>query len=106
MIITAEQICKKQNFISSIVLHGLSKNKDLLKKASKNKKVDFRILIDGVDVDVEQFIERWQNEVENSVKESAIEISKEKFEEIKDKIDELNNAVEEAIEKAIKIKIS
>lgn len=107
MLVDFQKVHRDNFLIEILILNGLTNalskeeffeyNKN--RQKSENKLIDIRMTIDGIDIDVEKFMERWQENVRHAIAENAKELVVEKFNNISNVLYDLEERVKEEVEK-------
>jgi hypothetical protein len=90
------------SLLSHMVLHNLEIS--IAKKIAKEGKTesgiecDVKLTVNGIEIDLESFIEHWQSQVHRMIKEEAIELVKEKFADLNDMLYDLEERIKPEIE--------
>lgn len=96
MIIDMTEEARSNTVLHDMVIIGCA---NTIEEVVKNKRPDGKhevtMTINGVDVDVKRFCERWQENIHRSVAEEAKDMIQDKFYSVVDKIDELSESVRE-----------
>jgi cation transport regulator ChaB len=71
------------------------------RQKSDDKFMDVILTIDGIEVDLEKFIERWQENVRSMVSEKAQELVDEKFNDVSDTLSDLQDRIGEEVKKRL-----
>lgn len=102
---------REDSLIAHMVLHTLTYllkgeiDYESLRDEEGNVILDLQLLIEGKEIDVEDFMNRWQKHLDkeyyNSVKEKAENIVGEKFTDINDLLYDLEGRVKEEVNKRL-----
>jgi len=68
---------------------------------SKNKLIDVNLTIDGIEVPLEKFIERWQENVKCMIVEQAKDLVIEKFNDVSDVLSDLEERIKGEVDKRL-----
>jgi hypothetical protein len=95
------ELCQ-DTLLSHMVLHGLSLNEILLNKCSgKSEKLDIKLLVNNEEIDIIDFINHWESQVDRLIKEQAQEIIKTKMNDIEDLYYQLNEKIQNEVNKRL-----
>lgn len=99
----------RDSIINFMIITSCHKVVNELAEENKKKKAngiyDIVLTIDGIEMDIKRFMDRWQENVSSFVEEAAKELVNDKLNELLDSIDELKEEVETTISKAIQEKL-
>jgi len=97
------------DLLSHIVLHGLTKAlpRDKFTKFVEKKKeneeqcFDIRILVDDIEIDLEDFVKHWQDQVSKMIRKKAKELMADKCGAIEDLLCDLEERLQEEVKKRL-----
>ena len=78
MLVTASEITDWQNAIGHIILYGMTQHPTILTEAQSSEYVEITITVNGKEIDMTEFVERWQETVNDGVRREAERIVAEK----------------------------
>lgn len=105
MKITREQITDRNDFKSSIVLATVSKDDKLLEQVATDGVAELKMTVNDVEVDLEDYFNRWEDAINRSIQEKAEELVAEKMMSINDVLYNAEKAIVESIRETIGIEI-
>lgn len=95
----------KDTLLSHIILHNMSTSvaEQMIKNGTTNEGVviDVKITANGIELDLKEFIDYWQSQVDRIIHEKAAELVREKFADINDMLYDLEQRMEPEIEKRL-----
>lgn len=101
---------RKDTMTGHMVLEGLTrtiKSHELIRSYAEKQRtpegifMNVRFLVDDIEVDLEDFIKRWQDQVDKSIEEKAKDFVQVKFNDVDDLLQDLKKRIEPEIEKRL-----
>lgn len=96
MRIQNKDIVRQDNLITSIVLSSLTR--EMSTEAKEKGYVDIVMTINGVEVDIEKYVNRWQETVKERIVEAAKSLLDEKFQVVQELLGDLQKQIEEQVD--------
>lgn len=97
MIITPNQIADYQNLVGRLILNQIHKHPAIMEAIIKDKQADVRITVNGQELDLEAFIQRWQSDVSRMIQKEAASQVEEKFNVVLEKIEDFQEALRDEL---------
>ncbi len=104
MRINREQIVDKNSLVGYMVLHCLSKSWEAIDEVGERGHAEVCLTIDGKEVDLQEFVDHWQSQIERMIQEEAKNMVEEKFNKVRDSMFEFTNALEQSLQELNKTK--
>ena len=80
--------------INYMIITGCHKTlEEMVEKKREDGKYDIVLTVNGVEMDLQEFMDRWQDNVDRLVEDKAEEIIREKFVDMGDVTDELSATI-------------